>query len=389
MMTNTDYDDIDGDDEGQEGTDVETELFGAKEVRWYQVAARNGVEMALESKPNARILLVQPTGSGKTVSSGLIFSSQRVRKALNVPADRKLRLLFIAHKHRLLTQAEEAYASAENVEFIPQSAFSPLSPDLLAAGWDVTCIDEAHHEAMTTIQYHLDQLGNKPIIGLTATPDRADGCLIKFDIIIDPISREQAVEEGWLAPTRIHTFLDVPTIDKTEMLTNLLNDYAHQMGQTMIFVKTKREIVNVVEVLVNLGYDAEGILSQSERELNILLDQFSEGAVQFIVNCNKINEGVDVKGCTDVLLGRQFGSYAQLNQVIGRAARPDSPCNVWELINPLSARNLDTTVVVGTPEFHRLVGKEGGQWVERQFNYVQHRTNKQLGVATGVRASHR
>jgi len=123
--------------------------------------------------------------------------------------------------------------------------------------------------------------------------------------------------------------------------------------------------------------------------LNILLDQFSEGAVQFIVNCNKINEGVDVKGCTDVLLGRQFGSYAQLNQVIGRAARPDSPCNVWELINPLSARNLDTTVVVGTPEFHRLVGKEGGQWVERQFNYVQHRTNKQLGVATGVRASHR
>lgn len=366
----------------------EEEMFGDKEVRWYQVAARNGVEDALEKSSVARVLVVLPTGAGKTITSGLIFASHRVRKALNVPADRKLRLLFIAHKHRLLTQAEAAYAAAEGVEFISQSAFADIPSEVLAQGWDVTCIDEAHHEAMSTIQYHLDKLGNHPIIGLTATPDRADGCLIKFDTIVAPISREQAVEEGYLAPTKIHSFMDVPSKEKVDVLNDIFENFAHQMGQSMVFVKTKKEVQAITDSLIGKGYTAIGILNQSEKELDTILNRFSAGEVQFIVNCNKINEGVDVKGCTDVILGRQFGSYSQLNQVIGRAARPDSDCNVWELVNPLSGRNLDTTVIVGTPESHRLVSKEGGQWVERQFDYITHRTNKQLGVSSGVRIRH-
>lgn len=364
------------------------EMFGDKEVRWYQVAARNGVEDALEQKATARILVVLPTGAGKTITSGLIFASHRVRKALNVPDDRNLRLLFIAHKHRLLTQAEAAYADAEGVEFISQSAFADIPPEVLAQGWDVTCIDEAHHEAMSTIQYHLDKLGNHPIIGLTATPDRADGCLIKFDTIVAPISREQAVEEGYLAPTHIHSFVDVPSKEKVDVLNDIFENFVHQMGQTMVFVKTKKEVQAITTSLNNMGYAAVGVLNQSEKELDTILNRFSDGEVQFIVNCNRISEGVDVKGCTDVVLGRQFGSYSQLNQVIGRAARPDSDCNVWELINPLSGRNLDTTVIVGTPDTHRLVSKEQSVWVERHFDYVTHRTNKQLGVSSGVRIFH-
>jgi superfamily II DNA or RNA helicase len=361
--------------------DYEVEMFGEKEGRWYQVASVHAVEAELMRNPVARILVVQPTGSGKTLTSGLIFSSALVRKALKVPKTRRLVLLFIAHKHRLLTQAEQTYADAEHVEFIQQSAFSEIPPDVLER-CDVICLDEAHHEAMSTIQYHLDKFANKPMIGLTATPDRADGMLIKFDVIINPISREQAVAEGWLAPTRIHTFVDVPSKDKVDVLTDIFENYAHQMGQSMVFLKTKREVAAIVQVLTGLGYNAAGVLNQTEKELDAILENFSGGGdIQFVVNCNKINEGVDVKGCTDVILGRQFGSYPQLNQVIGRAARPDSDCNVWELINPLSGRNLDTTVVVGTPEFHRLVSKEGGKWIEREFKYVTHRTNKQLGIA--------
>lgn len=369
--------------------DEVSELYGDKEVRWYQVAARNGVEEALEDDPCARILIVLPTGAGKTITSGLVFSSQRVRKALGLEDGEPLRLLFIAHKHRLLTQAEQAYAAAEGVEFIAHSAFADLPQELLDQGWHVTCIDEAHHEAMSTIQYHLEKLGDRPIIGLTATPDRADGCLIKFDVIINPISREQAVEEGYLAPTKIHTFVDVPSKEKTTVLTDIFENFADQMGQTMVFVKTKKEVVAITSVLERLGYVAVGVTDQSEKELDSTLNRFSNKEVQFVINCNKINEGVDVKGCTDVMLGRQFGSYPQLNQVIGRAARPDSECNVWELINPLSGRNLDTTVVVGTPESHRLISKERGQWVERQFDYITHRTNKQLGIASGVRVGRR
>ena len=347
---------------------LEISMYGEKEVRWYQTSALHGVEQALE-EGKMRILIEMPTGTGKTVTSGLIFSSDRVRRALHVPVGEPLRLLFIAHKHRLLTQAEREYASAMNVEFIPQSAFSDIPEEVLEAGYHMACIDEAHHEAMMSIQYQLERIGDKPILGMTATPDRADGMLIKFETIINPISREEAVEQGYLAPTYLHSFVDTSAKDKTPMIKNILTRFGHEMGQTMIFVKTRREVDIIVTFIRGLGYTARGILNQSERELNTMLDAFSAGEFQFIVNCNKINEGVDVKGCTDVFLGRQFGSYPQLNQVIGRASRPDSDCNVWELINPLSGRNLDTTVVVGTPERHRLLHVSGGEWQELEFKY--------------------
>lgn len=358
------------------------EYFGEKPLRWYQVAVRNGIIQALSGGAK-RILVEMPTGSGKTITIACTMGSPHILNALNITG-RKIRVLFVAHKHRLLSQAEQTFTSDSNVELILQSMFSAIPQHVIDAGWDVCVLDECHHESCSTFQYHLEQIGDFPLIGLTATSQRADGMLIKFDNIINPITREQAVEQGYLAPTNIHTFVDVPSVEKINVLTDIFSNYASQMGQTMVFVKTKKEVRAIELLLQSLGYTAVGILDQRERELNRILDQFGEGDIKFIVNCNKINEGVDVKGCTDVVLGRQFGSYPQLNQVIGRAARPDSDCNVWELINPLSGRNLDTTVVVGTPAYHRLVSKEGGEWAERQFNYITHRTNRQLGVTPGI-----
>lgn len=372
----------------QMSEDEVTEFFGEKPMRWYQVAARNATIEAIIQGVK-RILIVLPTGAGKTITIAATLSGSAIKQALGIVEDRPLRVLFVAHKHRLLSQAEQTFAASNDVELMPQSMMSELNPVYVERGWDVIALDESHHEACSSFQYHLEKLGEWPIIGLTATPDRADGCLIKFDHIIAPISREQAVAEGYLAPTHIHSFVDVPSKEKVEVLNDIFENYARQMGQSMVFVKTKKEVTAITTLLQNMGYTATGILNQSEKELDSILNEFSDRKIQFIINCNKINEGVDVKGCTDVILGRQFGSYSQLNQVIGRAARPDSDCNVWELVNPLSDRNLDTTVVVGTPESHRLVSKEGGKWVERNFDYITHRTNKQLGVASGIRIRHR
>lgn len=363
------------------------EFFGEKPMRWYQIAARNETISAVK-RGAKRILIVLPTGAGKTITIAATLNGAEIKEALGITEDRPLRVMFVAHKHRLLTQAEQVFAESNDIELMPQSMMSQISAEFLKKSWDIIVLDEAHHEACSSFQYHLEQLGEWVIIGLTATPDRASGEVIKFDTIINPISREQAVAEGYLAETTITTFVDVPSKEKIDVLTDIFEKYAHQMGKGLIFVKTKKEVRAINAVLENLGYTSVGVLSQSETELNDILNQFSEGKIQFIVNCNKINEGVDVKGCTDVILGRQFGSYPQLSQVIGRASRPDSECNVWELINPLSKNNLDTTVVVGTPKSHRLVSKEVGVWVEREFDYVTQRSNAQLGMASGVRIRH-
>lgn len=347
----------------------EKEFYGEKELRWFQVAARNAVVIHLNNGVK-RILIHQPTGSGKTITIAATMSYPDVRHALGVLDDRPLRVLFIAHRDRLLTQAEQTFTEDSNVQLILQSAFSDVAPSVISNGWDVCVIDECHHEAMASIQYHLELLGDRPIIGLTATPDRPDGLVIKFEEFVAPISREQAVEEGWLAETDLYSFVDVPSADKTPVLKEMFNTYAEMMGQTMVFVKTRKEVAALTEYLIEKGYDAVGLLGQTDKELNTILDEFSAGHHQFIINCGRIGEGVDVKGCSSVVLGRQLGSYVLLNQIIGRASRPDSDCQVFELINPLSGRNLDTTVVVGTPRVHKLIYKRRGAWAEQTFDYT-------------------
>ena len=345
------------------------EYFGTKESRWYQIAARNGVIAEL-AKGYKRILIKSPTGTGKTFTIAVTLNCPELHEVLDIPKGRKLRVLFIAHKHRLLSQAEQTFAAESNVDIHYQSAFSAIPQHIIDSGWDICVIDEAHHEAMMTIQRQLTIIGDFPIIGMTATDERADGCVIKFEKIIETITREEAVEQGYLAPTRLHTIVDPTGTNKIDILSAVLNEFHNEMGQTMVFVKTVKEATAIHELLLSLGKKSVLISKQSEKFVDNTLNEFSAGTIQFIVNCNKINEGVDTKGCTDVLLGRQYGSYPQLNQVIGRAARPDSACNVWELISPLSGDNKDTTVVVGTPEMHRLIHRRRGVWMQSEFNYV-------------------
>jgi len=363
------------------------DMYGDKELRYFQRAAINQTADLL-TKGTKRILIKLATGTGKTITIAAAMSDPQIRSALGIKDGRKLRVLFVAHMHRLLTQAENAFVDDYNVEFIPQSLMSAIPQDVLDKGWDVCVLDECSREGCTTFQKQLEHLGDGIIIGLSATPERADGLLVKFEEIVETISREQAVAEGFLAPTKIHSFIDVSSKDKTNVLSDILKEYSHEMGQSLIFVKTKKEVVNIAILLRDMGYKVIGLLNQNGKDVDTILDKFSAGEIQFIINCNRLNEGVDVKGCTDVILGRQFGSYGQINQVIGRAARCDSDCNVWELINPLSATNLDSSVVVGTPESHRLVYNESGKWLQKQFDYVTHKTNKQLGISSGLRIHH-
>jgi len=355
-------------DQDQEEIVNDVEMFGERHARWYQIAAKNETVDLIVSGVK-RVLVKKPTGAGKTFTAGLIFSCRKLRAFFGLKESEKLVILFIAHKHRLLTQAEREYAKADNIELILQTTQSSITDESVER-CHLICLDEAHHESCLTIQYHLDKIKDKVIIGLTATPERADGLLVKFSNIVEPLSREQAVEEGWLAKTKLYSFVDAPERDKVEVLKDIFNNYVEEMGQTMVFVRTKHEVTVLTQFLRDIGKTAVGVLSQSERELNILLDRFSNKEIQFIVNCNRISEGVDVKFCESIVLGRTCGSYPMLNQIIGRASRPDSDCRVWELINPLSGRNLDTTVVVGEPEIHKLIFRVNNQWVEEEFDYT-------------------
>lgn len=349
----------------------EVEFFGGKQLRWVQVAIPHIVADALNNNIRTN-LIVLPTGTGKTISIACTLGHPRVKQALKIK-NRKLVVVYLAHIHRLLSQAEETFVNDSDIDLQLHTPFSPIPDDVLSKA-DVIVIDEAHHEAMMSVQLQLDKMADIPIIGLTATPDRADGMVIKFENIIQLISREESVAEGWIAPTSLWSFIDTSARNKCNIIKQILTQYHEVMGKTMIFVSTRKEVAEIDKFIrQQLNKNSVGLLNQSSSEINDILNDFSKGEYDFIVNCSKIGEGVDVSGCKSVLLGKQLGSYPQLNQYIGRASRPDSDCYVFELINPLSGRNLDTTVVVGTPEVHYLCSPSAnGKFSEQQFNYTSY-----------------
>jgi superfamily II DNA or RNA helicase len=343
----------------------EVVYFGDKEIRWYQHAARNESIQAIYDG-HKRICIVMPTGAGKTITMACLLSDSKLKEYLNIK-DRNIRVLFVAHNHRLLTQAERTFVNESQIDIITQSMQSNIPDDLQ---YDIVVLDECHHEACITFQYRLEQTNPDSIlIGTTATPNRNDGSLIKFQYFVEPISREDAVHQGYLAETNLHSFVDGSERSKAEITIDILDSYIDQMEGTLIFVRTKAEARLIDSYLDNLGYKSVAILDQKKEETNILLDSFSNKEIQFIVSCNRLGEGIDISGVNTIIISRTIGSFPLLNQYIGRAARPDCDCNIYEIINPLAADNIDTTVVVGTPKTHKLIYKQKGQWTEELIIY--------------------
>lgn len=365
---------------------VEEMYFGDKKARWYQIASMHQVEDAFVNQNAQRVCLVSPTGSGKTVNVGIICNSEIIRKFCGVSNEtdihgyykESMRVLFVAHRDRLLQQAVVTFAASNGVELITQSMFSSIPNDVLEKGWHLTVFDESGHESCNSFQYQLEHYtkgatnvnGFIPLLGLTATPDRADGMLIKFDTLINAISREQAVAEGWLADSELYSFVD-PTerANKVPLLTDIFEHYHHVMGRGIAFVSTKVEAAELTENIRRVtGKRVFNAVDVSNIVLNKALDDFSLGQWDFIVNCGKLGEGVDVKGVESVVIGMNISSQTLLNQIIGRSARCDCDSRVFELVNPLKL-NLDSTSIIGTPKKHVLVYKRSGKWVEREFDY--------------------
>lgn len=318
--------------------------------------------------------------SGKTLTAGIIMVAPELRTTLNIPVGQPLRVLMIAHRHRLLKQAEESYGTAginivkdykntpfhstftgrcdSDVVFNTLSTFSTIPKDL---SWDIVILDECHHESCLTFQHKLEQISAKPIIGLTATPSRADGVLCKFSKFVETISREDAVAAGYLANSHLYSFIDSPAREHVDMVMDIIDLKLKSLGQTMVFVRTKQEAIDVCTRLDKMGLKAVALVNIKEKTLNEELTKFEKGTVQFVVSCNKIGEGTDVKGCESVIIGRTTQSLPLLSQVVGRSSRNDCESHIYEIINPLSNSNISTSDLL-EPQLHEIWYKVRHQW---------------------------
>ena len=135
-----------------------------------------------------RNLVVAATGTGKTVVAALDY--RRLIPSSGQPPT----LLFVAHRREILEQAlrtyrevlkdgsfGEAYVAGARPErwrhvfASVQSLTSYGVENIPRDAYDVVVIDEFHHAEARTYRRLLDHLQPRELLGLTATPERADG----------------------------------------------------------------------------------------------------------------------------------------------------------------------------------------------------------------------
>jgi superfamily II DNA or RNA helicase/HKD family nuclease len=170
----------------------------------------------------ARQLVVAATGTGKTMIAAFDYRRYRADPA-NEVAGRPPRLLYLAHREEILKQALRSFRgvlrrqdfgcvlSGTSAGDTDQNVFATIqsfrSRDLLSrlgpSHWDYVVLDEAHHSDASTYRDILQRITPKILLGLTATPERADGADITqyFDHAVSAEVRlPDAIERRLLVP---------------------------------------------------------------------------------------------------------------------------------------------------------------------------------------------
>ncbi len=154
----------------------------------YQQEMLDALEVERVVHDRHRNLVVAATGTGKTVIAALDY--RRMCETLgHQPA-----LLFVAHRKEILEQSLRTYREVlsdanfgelyvgnarperwKHVFASVQSLTAYGVQQIPADAFDVVVIDEFHHAEARTYRRIIDHLTPRELLGLTATPERADG----------------------------------------------------------------------------------------------------------------------------------------------------------------------------------------------------------------------
>lgn len=311
-------------------------------------------------------LLVAATGTGKTVMAALDYRNLHKEGG----GKQYPRLLFVAHRKEILRQSLRMYreilddASFGEVLFngeLPrdwthvfasvQSLTGQRLDQFTPEHFDIIVIDEFHHATATTYRRILDHFNPKQLLGLTATPERADGLNVQDEFFQGRIAAEmrlwEALDNDLLCP--FHYF-GVPdgtdltrlnwrsgTYDQSELGDLFSADHA----RARIVIKQVRDKVSdplnmralgfcvsrkhahfMAKCFQNAGFKAKALDSTSKPEVrDHVLSQLKSGEIQVIFSVDLFNEGLDIPDVDTLLLLRPTNSATVFLQQLGRGLR--------------------------------------------------------------------
>lgn len=373
------------------------------ELRGYQQKALENTAGVLRRCASA--LIVMATGLGKTV----IFSSV-IRMMLSYG-----RCMVIAHREELITQAcqkieavtgvtpeiemADSYASRlmkpKVVVGTVQTLYRGRMEDFDPSEFSLLVIDEAHHATAGTylrIIKHFRQNPNCKVLGVTATPDRADETALGkvFDDVAYSYGIQEGIDDGWLVPVMQNQVfvksLDLSRI-KTRMgdlaeneLSSILEFEANLHGiadptleiagdrKTLIFAGSVAQAERLAEIFNrHKPRSATFVTGKTPKETRRrIFAEYSRGEIQFLCNVGVATEGFDEPGIEVVAMARPTKSRCLYTQMAGRGTRPAEEIaytlnNVLdagarrEMIRQSSKPSVEIIDFVGNAGRHKLV----------------------------------
>ena len=307
-----------------------------------------------------RNLVVAPTGTGKTWVSA--FDYQRLR---NTGYER---LLFVAHRNEILEQSQAVFRLVlddptfgerfiagerpvrwEHVFASIQSLHRGIE-QLDPTQFDVVIVDEFHHAEADTYIKLLKHLRPKVLVGLTATPERADSrdILHWFDQRISFEMRLwEALDQGLLCPFHYlgvgdGTDLRGVRFQRGRYVTSELEGVL-----TGDHVRARRILESVQEWVLDpakmralgfcvgihhakfmaqqfnqAGLAAEALDGESDASTRLdAIQRLRDGRLRVIFTVDIFNEGIDIPEVDTLLLLRPTESATVFLQQLGRGLR--------------------------------------------------------------------
>lgn len=305
-----------------------------------------------------RLIVHAPTGAGKTVIASHLISLARDRGSL---------VLFLANRRELVKQAENTLLSCGlDCGVIMAGVKADLTKPVQIASmqtylrrikfddplynpWfhdaDLVIVDECHMSISPSYRRILKEYRKTFVIGLTATPCRADGRGLGefYDTIVSSVDIGELIDKGHL--TRVRYFVPstpdlkkiktvagdydkgqlAERVDTPKLVGDVTENWLRLAGdrQTIVFAVSVKHSQHIVESFRSHGISAKHIDAHTPiAEREDVLNRLSAGEIQIISNVGILTEGFDFPAASCIVLARPTKSMGLYLQMAGRGIRP-------------------------------------------------------------------
>lgn len=340
-----------------------------------------------------RILVVLPTGGGKTV----IFTLRAAKNYI-----RNIATLITVNRNELIVQTNDKLTKngVQSMSIIPGN--QKIHPNCNVASIETLARRMAKNKVppvdqMICDEIHIrqhDKIINKfpyaQVIGFTGTPHRPGrtGLLGEmFTKIIEVRTARELVEAGWLVPNITYAAkedfpepeLDKKTgdydakdmfqkMDKPSLYAGVIDQYRKYANGTsaICFNANVEHSLKMTRIFNDAGISAKHVDGNTEKgERRRILEQHRNREFDVLCNCGVFTTGFDGPYIGTIILNRKTASLPLYLQMGGRGSR--ALCNVDQFPDdPAARRNL--IAASSKPMFtildHGSNAKRFGLWVE-------------------------